>query len=130
VQVIAVKNTGARCTLYSYMPYVWITAGASGAPEQTRPLVLSGLGGAPMVMAAGQTKYAAIDLDPDSSPNAVAGYTTLAVTANPTPDTSGKDVQELRLPATAKVAKAKLGLYNDNPADAIRVAESADSPEQ
>jgi len=111
------------------MPYVWITAGAGG-PEQTRPLVLSGLGGAPMVMATGRTKYAAIDLDPDSAANAVAGYTTLSITANPTPDTSGKDVQELQLPAPAKVAKAKLGIYNDNPADAIRIAEMATTPEQ
>lgn len=112
------------------MPYVWITAGAGGGPEQTRPLVPTGLGGAPMVLAAGQTKYAAIDLNPDSAANAVAGYTTLSVTANPTPDTSGKDVQDLKLPAPAKVANAKLGLYNDNPADAIRIAETATAPEQ
>jgi hypothetical protein len=127
--VIAVKNTGAACNL-QYLPYVWITAGPGGGPEQTRPLIPSGLGGGPNIIAAGATQYAAIDLNPGNASNAVAGYTYLAVTANPTPNTSGKDVQDLQLPAPAKVAKAKLGLYRANPAEAISSAESADMPEQ
>ncbi|MFD0637503.1 hypothetical protein ACFQ9X_43970 [Catenulispora yoronensis] len=129
VQVIAVKNTGADCEL-QYLPYVWITAGPGGGPEQTRPLIPSGLGGGPLIIKSGATQYAAIDLNPGNASNAVDGYTYLSVTANPTPDTSGKDVQDLKLPAPAKVAKAKLGLYLDKPADAISSAESADTPEQ
>ncbi|GAA1996273.1 hypothetical protein [Catenulispora subtropica] len=129
VHVIAVKNTGAACTL-QYLPYVWITAGPGGGPEQTRPLIPSGLGGGPNILAAGATQYAAIDLNPGNASNAVDGYTYLAVTANPTPNTSGKDVQDLKLPAPAKVAKAKLGMYLASPAEAISSAEGADTPEQ
>ncbi|NUR24642.1 MAG: hypothetical protein HOV83_02110 [Catenulispora sp.] len=123
------KNTGAACNL-QYLPYVWITAGPGGGPEQTRPLIPSGLGGGPNIIAAGQTQYAAIDLNPGNASNAVAGYTYLAVTANPTPNTSGKDVQDLKLPAPAKVGKAKLGLYRGTVADTVSSAESADTPEQ
>jgi hypothetical protein len=129
VYVIAVKNTGPACDV-NYLPYVWITPGPDGGPEQTRPLVPSGLGGGPNIIATGQTLYAAIDLNPGDAPDAVDGYTFLAVTANPTPDTSGKDVQELKLPAPAKVSKAKLGLYTTDPAKAVTQAEFADTPEQ
>lgn len=130
VYVIAVKNTGLICKL-EYLPYVWIVPASSGSgPEQTRPLIPSGLGGGPNIIASGQTQYAAIDLNPDSAANAVDGYLYLAVTANPTPDTSGKDVQDLKLPMAAKVAKAKLGLYRTTAADAIASAQQADTPEQ
>jgi hypothetical protein len=130
VQVMAVKNTGPACTLYSYLPYVWITAGPTGTPSQTRPLIPDGLGGAPMTMAPGQTLYAAIDLNPDSGTNAVGVYTYLEVTANPTPNTSGKDVQDLRLPAPAKVGTAKMGLYETDIASAIKSTANATIPEQ
>lgn len=129
VYIIAVKNTGTACNL-QYLPYVWITPGPNGGPEQTRPLTPSGLGGGPNIIAPDETQYAAIDLNPSGAADAVPGYTYLAVTANPTPNTSGKDVQELPLPAPVKVAKAKLGLYMKSPAESLDSAEKADTPEQ
>ncbi|NUP49376.1 MAG: hypothetical protein HOW97_19020 [Catenulispora sp.] len=129
VYIIAVKNTGAACNL-QYLPYVWITPGPNGGPEQTRPLIPSGLGGGPNIIAPDESQYAAIDLNPSGAADAVDGYTYLAVTANPTPNTSGKDVQDLKLPAPVKVAKAKLGLYMKSPAESLDSAEKADTPEQ
>lgn len=129
VYVIAVKNTGPACDI-DYLPYVWITAGQNSSPEQTRPLIENGLGGGPHIIASGQTMYAGIDLNPQSASDAVAGYTSLAVTANPTPDSSGKDVQDLRLPAPAKVAGAKLGTYNSDKATAIKQIAFASVPEE
>ncbi|WP_370348687.1 hypothetical protein [Catenulispora sp. EB89] len=129
VYVIAVKNVGPACDI-DYLPFVWITAGQSSSPAQTQPLIENGLGGGPNIIAPGQTFYAGIDLDPQSASNAVSGYTYLEVTANPTKDSSGKDVQDLRLPAPAKVAGAKLGTYNRDEATAIKQIAYASVPQQ
>jgi hypothetical protein len=77
-------------------------------------------------MAANQTLYAALDLDPDSAANAVTGYSDLEVTANPARYARPDDhVQILRLPSSAEVSQqAKLGPYTADPASAISTAES------
>jgi hypothetical protein len=129
VYVITVKNVGPACDV-DYLPYVWITGGPTGSPAQTRPLIENGLGGGPNIIASGETFYAGIDLNPQSASNAVAGYTYLEVTANPTKDSTGKDVQDLKLPAPAKVAGAKLGTYNRDKATAIKQIAFASVPEE
>ncbi|MEY9858384.1 hypothetical protein ABH935_003999 [Catenulispora sp. GAS73] len=129
VHVIAVKNTGPACDI-DYLPFVWITAGQNSSPPQAQPLIENGLGGGPHIIAPGQTLYSGIDLDPQSASNAVPGYTYLEVTANPTKDSSGKDVQDLKLPAPAKVAGAKLGTYNADEATAIKQIAFASVPQQ
>ena len=129
VYVIAVKNTGSICDI-NYLPYVWITAGPAGNPPQARPLIPDGLGGGPNPIEAGQTFYAAIDLDPQSASGAIDGYTYLEVTADPERNTSGKDVQDLQLPAPAKVSGAQLGTYTGDVASAIQGISGASVPEK
>lgn len=129
VAVIAVKNAGPTCTTKP-IPYVWISAGPGNGPEQTRPLIPSTDPSKQLTILSGTTIYAAIDLNPNSAGNAVAGYTFLDVTANPTRDTSGKDVQDLKLPAPAGVAGAMLSVYADTPSLAISQIQYATTAEQ
>jgi len=129
VFVIAVKNAGATCTL-GPIPYVWITKSPTDASDQARPLIPSVGTGKKNVILSGTTLYAAIDLLPGALATTTGNYGDLAVTANPTPDTSGKDVQDVALPASSAEGNAMLGLYALTPASAISQIQYATTPEK
>jgi hypothetical protein len=129
VYVIAVKNVGPTCKVKP-LPYLWITSGPDNNPQQTRPLIPEADPTKQLVILSDTTLYAAIDLDPKSASSAVPGYTFLEVTANPTPNTSGKDVQGVKLPAPAQVSSAMLSMYANNPTSAINQIQYATTPEQ
>ncbi|MEZ0108086.1 hypothetical protein ABH920_002084 [Catenulispora sp. EB89] len=129
VFVIAVKNTGATCTL-GPIPYVWITKSPTDASDQTRPLIPSVDTGKKNVILSGTTLYAAIDMLPGALATTTGNYGDLAVTANPTPSTSGKDVQDVVLPASTAEGNAMLGVYALTPASAISQIQYATTPEK
>jgi len=129
VFVIAVKNTGATCTL-GPIPYVWITKSPTDASDQTRPLIPSVDAGKKNVILSGTTLYAAIDMLPGALATTTGSYGDLAVTANPTPNTSGKDVQDVVLPASTAEGNAMLGVYALTPASAISQIQYATTPEK
>ncbi|WP_194911352.1 hypothetical protein [Catenulispora rubra] len=129
VFVIAVKNTGATCTL-GPIPYVWITKSPTDASDETRPLIPGVDTGKKNVILSGTTLYAAIDLLPGALATTTGNYGDLAVTANPTPDTSGKDVQDVPLPASSAEGGAKLSVYALSPASAIDQIQYATTPEK
>jgi len=128
VYLITVKNAGPSCDI-GFLPYVSITAGQHSSPPKVKPLIENGLGGAGDFIAPGQTQYAGIDLDPQSASNAVAGYTSLEVTASYTQQSTSKDVRDLMLPAPAKVAGAKLGTYSKTKAAALKAMTYGSVPE-
>lgn len=121
VFVIAVTNTGPPCTLFKIHPLVWVWSVPLGKPVQT--LASEATAGAPpLVMAANETKYAAVNLWPHFAPNGGADPTYLAVIANPVPGGSGlADERDLWLPASTKIdtSGASLGPYKATPAEAI-----------
>ena len=129
VFVIAVKNTGATCTL-GPIPYVWITKSATDASDQTRPLIPSVDPNKKNVILSGTTLYAAIDMLPGALATTTGTYGDLAVTANPSPATSGKDVQDVALPASTAEGNAMLGVYALSPAGAINQIQDATTPEK
>lgn len=129
VFVIAVKNAGPTCTL-GPIPYVWITKSPTDASDQARPLIPSVDTGKKNVILSGTTLYAAIDLLPGALATTTGNYGDLAVTANPTPDTSGKDVQDVALPASTAEGNAMLGVYALTPASAISQIQYATTPEK
>ena len=51
------------------------------------------------------------------------------MTANPSKNTSGKDVQDVKLPMTANVSGPKLGVYTTNPSSAIDALQYSNTPE-
>jgi len=122
--VIAVKNTGPTCMI-NPIPYLWIVKSPTDASDQLRPLVPGGTPGTakPQTFLSGTTLYAAVDLAPNSAPDTATGYSYLEVTANPTKDSSGKDVQDLRLPVTINVSGPKLGVYATNPSNALNALQ-------
>lgn len=127
--VIAVKNVGPTCTV-GPIPYVWITKSPTDASDETRPLIPSVDTGKKNLIISGTTVYAAIDLLPDSLATTTGNYGDLAVTANPSPDTTGKDVQDVVLPGSMAEGGAKLGVYANNPNLAISQIQYATTPEQ
>jgi hypothetical protein len=129
VFVIAVKNTGSTCTL-GPIPYVWITKSPTDASDQTRPLIPSVDRSKKNVILSGTSLYAAIDLLPGALATTTGNYGDLAVTANPTPDTSGKDVQDVVLPASSAEGNAMLGVYALSPSSAINQIQYATTPEK
>lgn len=129
VAVIAVTNTGPTCTVKP-LPYLWIVTSPTDASTQTRPLVPETDPAKQLIILSDTTLYAAIDLNPSSAANAAGSYGYLEVTANPTPNTSGKDVQDVRLPAPAGVSNAMLGIYTTNPSSAIDQIQYATTPEK
>jgi hypothetical protein len=128
--IIAVKNTGPTCMI-NPIPYLWIVKSPTDASDELRPLVPGGAPGSAKLQTflSGTTLYAAVDLAPNSSPDASTGYSYLAVTANPTKDSSGKDVQELQLPTTINVSGPKLGVYATNPSNALGALQYSNTPE-
>lgn len=129
VFVIAVKNVGPTCTV-GPIPYVWITKSPTDASDETRPLIPSVEPGKKNIILTGTTVYSAIDLLPDSLATTTGTYGDLAVTANPSPDTTGKDVQDVVLPGSMAEGGAKLGVYANNPSLAISQIQYATTPEQ
>ena len=129
VFVIAVKNAGPTCTL-GPLPYVWITKSPTDVSEEARPLVPGVDTGKKNIILSGTTLYAAIDLLPGPLATTTGNYGALEVTANPTPDTSGKDVQDVVLPGSTAAGGAKLGVYATNPSLAIDQIQYATTPEK
>lgn len=129
--IIAVKNTGPTCMI-NPIPYLWIVKSPTDASDELRPLVPGGTPGTAKLQTflSGTTLYAAVDLDPGSAPDNGAGYSYLEVTANPTKDSSGKDVQDLQLPTTMNVSGPKLGVYATNPSNALNALQYSNTPEQ
>ncbi|WP_370379391.1 hypothetical protein [Catenulispora sp. GAS73] len=123
------KNTGATCTL-GPIPYVWITKSPTDASDETRPLIPRVDTSKKNIILSGTTLYAAIDMLPGALATTTGNYGDLAVTANPTPDTSGKDVQDVALPASTAEGNAMLGAYALTPASAISQIQYATTPEK
>lgn len=127
--VVAVKNTGPTCMI-NPIPYVWIVKSPTDASDELRPLVPGGTSGSAKLQTflSGTTLYAALDLDPNAAAD-TAGYGYLEVTANPTKDSSGKDVQDVRLATTMNVSGPKLGVYANNPSLALKALQYSTTPE-
>lgn len=119
--VIAVKNTGGPCTLFKVHPLVWIWSVPMGKPVQTLPMTEAAAGAPPMVMAANETKYSAVNLWPHFTPNGGGDPTYLAVIANPVPTSSMADQRNLWLPAGTRIDTngPSLGAYKASPAGAM-----------
>ncbi|MET8545498.1 DUF4232 domain-containing protein [Kitasatospora sp. NPDC004799] len=123
-RVIEVRNQGTAYCGLSYYPLV--SLGSSKAADHGKdltPLVPGGLGGPPAyALAAGQTAYAVVDLNP-------AGGTVADVDQlNVLPDDQlpNADTRNFPLGAGAKVGKQpKLGLYGRSVADAAASAALA-----
>ncbi|MEY9929382.1 hypothetical protein ABH926_004022 [Catenulispora sp. GP43] len=128
--IIAVKNTGPTCMINA-IPYLWIVKSPTDASDELRPLIPGGAAGTaqPSTFLSGTTLYAAVDLDPGSASGNSAGYSYLEVTANPTKDSSGKDVQDLQLPNSMNVSGPKLGVYATNPSNALNALQYSTTPE-
>ncbi|WP_042371750.1 DUF4232 domain-containing protein [Streptacidiphilus neutrinimicus] len=127
-RVIEVRNNGSRSCGLSYFPLVSLdNAKAADGSQAVRPLIPSGLGGAPAYpVYAGRTAYAVIDLDPSgATTGTTAGVDELNVLAdgNHMPNAA---TLNFPLGDGALVLKPKLGLYRDNIADAVSSMQSAD----
>ncbi|MEZ0090225.1 DUF4232 domain-containing protein [Streptacidiphilus sp. EB129] len=128
-RVIAVRNTGALSCGLSYFPLVFLdNAHAANGSQAVKPLIPSGLGGAPAYpVYAGQTAYAVIDLDPSgATTGTVAGVDELNVLSD---GDHMPNAATLNFPLGdgALVLKPKLGLYSGNVADAVGSMQSADT---
>jgi hypothetical protein len=130
--IIAVKNTGPTC-LINPIPYLWIVKSPTDASDELRPLVPGGTPGTAKLQTilSGTTLYAAVDLDPQSAPttDTTVSYGYLEVTANPTKESSGKDVQDVQLSTAVYVNGPKLGVYANNPSLAVNALQYSDTPE-
>lgn len=126
-RVIAVRNNGANSCGLSHLPQVYLD-GAKTSGKIVKPLVPSGLGGAPAVpVYAGRTAYAVIDLDPSgATTGTVAGVDELNVLADGDhmPDA---ETHNFPLGPGALVLKPKLGLYRSTIADAVASMRTADT---
>jgi hypothetical protein len=127
--IVAVKNTGPTCMI-NPIPYVWIVKSPTDASDELRPLVPGGTPGTAKLQTflSGTTLYAALDLDPKTASD-TAGYGYLEVTANPTKDSSGKDVQDVQLTTPMNVSGPKLGVYANNPSLALNALQYSTTPE-
>ncbi|MGW3042030.1 DUF4232 domain-containing protein [Kitasatospora sp. NPDC001159] len=127
-RVIEVRNQGPHVCGLSYYPLVSLgDSHSADRSKDVKPLVPSGLGGAPAYpVAAGQTAYAVIDLNPNGAATGTApGVDQLNVLADgdhmPTADT-----HNFPLGPGVKVLKPKLGLYMTTVADAVASMAAAD----
>ncbi|MBV6696670.1 DUF4232 domain-containing protein [Kitasatospora aureofaciens] len=126
-RVIEVHNQGPSACGLSYYPLVSLgDSHSADRGKDVKPLIPGGLGGAPAYpVAAGQTAYAVIDLNPGGAATGTApGVDQLNVLADgdhmPTADT-------LNFPlAGAKVLKPKLGLYRSTVGDSASAMSAAD----
>ena len=127
-RVIEVRNNGTRSCGLSYFPLVYLdSAHAANGSQAVKPLIPSGLGGAPASpVYAGRTVYAVIDLDPSAATTGtVPGVDELNVLAD-CDHMPNAATLNFPLGGGALVLKPKLGLYCDNVADAVSSMQSAD----
>jgi hypothetical protein len=128
-RVIEIHNNGSRSCGLSYFPLVSLdSAKATDGSQAVKPLIPSGLGGAPAYpVYAGRTAYAVVDLDPSgATTGTVAGINEL----NVLPDGDHMpNAATLNFPLGdgALVLKPKLGLYRDTVAAAVSSMQSADT---
>ncbi|MEU9040544.1 MULTISPECIES: DUF4232 domain-containing protein [unclassified Kitasatospora] len=127
-RVIEVRNQGTTACGLSYYPLLSLgDSHAADHGKDVKPLVPSGLGGAPAYpVAAGQTAYAVLDLNPGgAATGTAAGVDELNVLADGD-HMAAADTLDFPLGNGAKVAKPKLGLYRSSVADAAASAATAD----
>lgn len=128
-RVIEVRNTGASSCGLSYYPRIYLAdSHAADFSHAVRPLVPSGLGGAPAYpVYAGRTAYAVVDLDPSGATNGtVKGIDELDVLADGD-HMPNADTLNFPLGSGTHVLKPKLGLYHATVADAVASMDSADT---
>lgn len=127
--VIEVHNNGSHACGLSYFPLVYLDNSASADQSHAvKPLVPSGLGGAPAYpVHVGETAYAVVDLDPSGASSGTPGINELNVLAdgNHMPDA---DTVNFPLAAGTPVVKPKLGLYEDTVSAAVASMTQADTP--
>ncbi|MFJ6212208.1 DUF4232 domain-containing protein [Streptomyces sp. NPDC092296] len=128
-RVIEVRNVGAQSCGLSYYPLIDLDdSHAADGSQAVKPLIPSGLGGAPAYpVYAGQTAYAVVDLDPSgATTGTVKGIDELNVLAdgNHMPDA---DTLNFPLGSGALVLKPKLGLYQSTVVDAVAAMRAADT---
>ncbi|MFE9875234.1 DUF4232 domain-containing protein [Streptomyces sp. NPDC005784] len=127
-RVIAVRNNGASSCGLSYFPGVYLDQASAQGGKIVKPLIPSGLGGAPAYpVYAGQTAYAVIDLDPSgATTGTVSGIDELNVLADGD-HMPNADTHNFPLGSGALVLKPKLGLYRTTIADAVSSMKAADT---
>ncbi|GGU46809.1 hypothetical protein GCM10010289_79130 [Streptomyces violascens] len=110
---------------HPYYPLVSIgDPNAADHSHDIKPLVPGGTGGPPAyALHAGQTAYAAIDLDPSGKVNPQEAE--LNVLAHS--DMPNAETLNFPLGKEARVLAPKLGLYEDNIPDAVRSMTEADT---
>ncbi|WP_329367370.1 DUF4232 domain-containing protein [Streptomyces sp. NBC_00669] len=128
-RVIEVRNTGASSCGLSYFPLVSLDdSHAADGGKAVKPLIPSGLGGAPAFpVYAGHTAYAVLDLDPSGATSGtVDGIDELNVLANGD-HMPNADTVNFRLGSGSLVLKPKLGLYGATVAEAVASMRTADT---
>ncbi|MCT9010145.1 DUF4232 domain-containing protein [Streptomyces rhizosphaerihabitans] len=127
-RVIAVRNNGASSCGLSYYPRVYLDQASAQGGKNVKPLIPSGLGGAPAYpVYAGQTAYAVIDVDPSgATTGTVSGIDELNVLADGD-HMPNADTHNFPLGSGALVLKPKLGLYRSTIADAVSSMKAADT---
>ncbi|MBF9068293.1 DUF4232 domain-containing protein [Streptacidiphilus fuscans] len=127
-RVIEVRNNGSHACGLSYFPLVYLDNSASADQSHAvKPLVPSGLGGAPAYpVHVGETAYAVIDLDPSGATSGAPGVNELNVLAdgNHMPDA---DTVNFPLTGGTPVRAPKLGLYEDTVSAAVASMTQADT---
>lgn len=128
-RVIEVRNLGASACGLSYFPRVSLgNSHSADHSKDVRPLVPSGLGGAPAYpVRAGKTAYAVIDINPrGATTGTVAGIDEMNVLADDA-HMPNAETHNFPLGSGAKVLKPKLGLYRSTIADAVSSMTQADT---
>jgi hypothetical protein len=128
-RVIKVRNVGANTCGLSYYPRVSLgNSKSADRSHDVRPLVPSGLGGAPAYpVRAGRAAYTVIDLNPSG---ATTGTVPKIDEMNVLADGDhmpNADTLNFPLGSGAKVLKPKLGLYRNTIADAVSSMAQADT---
>ncbi len=127
-RVIEVRNQGTTACGLSYYPLLSLgDSHSADRGKDVKPLVPSGLGGAPAYpVAPGQTAYAVLDLNPGGAATGTApGVDELNVLADGD-HMPAAETLAFPLGSGAKVLKPKLGLYRDSVADAAASTGAAD----
>ncbi|MEZ0064071.1 hypothetical protein ABIA32_000049 [Streptacidiphilus sp. MAP12-20] len=127
-RVIVVRNIGAHACGLSYFPQVYLDNAHASGGRIVKPMIPSGLGGAPAYpVHAGQTAYAVIDLDPSgATTGTVSGIDELNVLADGD-HMPNAETRNFQLGSGALVLKPKLGLYRSTVADAVTSMTGADT---
>ncbi|RKT11437.1 uncharacterized protein DUF4232 [Streptomyces sp. 1114.5] len=127
-RVIEVRNQGTTACGLGYYPLLSLgDSHSADRGKDVRPLVPSGLGGAPAYpVAPGRTAYAVLDLNPGGAGSGtVSGVDEVNVLADGD-HMPAAETLNFPLGQGAKVLRPKLGLYRDSVADAAASAATAD----